>query len=362
MLASPPCPDLLPGRPFIQLDFGRACWATETLSPSGLRAWLRLLTHYRNDRPIPRLSERRLARIAGLSSGAAHKVLKELQAVLVFSGAAASEDEAEAPATAPARGAHDMNAGCSRDERGADDGSSGCSQHEQKGSQRERQCSRNEHCTISSKEEIQERKNPPPTSSSAAEAARARGGHDEEEGSSAEFFRGGEASSQPAALPSAPRRADPISAPEGEPRTIDPRLDGVAAELAVYWASKRGARTPLAFAAQQAQLIEILQSPIGGIEAVRQQLQTAAMKDWDFIRHQTWRSWRLQNPEPLLLTEIDRFHGADRGSSRPGLRLFEARYRATYGKNSPTGDVLRAYDNWMAKAQHQSSLRDLEFN
>ena len=357
MLASPTCPALLPGRPFIQLDFGRACWATETLSPSGLRAWLRLLTHYRNDRSIPRLSERRLARIAGLSAGAAHKVLKELQAVLAFTGAGSSEQEDQAPAITPAVGGHDRNAGCSRHERGAHDVSSGCSQDEQKRSQLERQCSRYEHSTISSKENIQERKNPPPTSSSAPEAAGARGGHDEEEGSLAEMFRDREASSQPAAA----ALLDPDLA-QGGGLPIDPRLDGVAAELAVYWAGKRGARTPLAFAAQQAQLIEILQDPIGGIEAVRQQLQTAAMKDWDFIRHQTWQAWRLQHPEPLLLTEADRFYGADPGSSRPGLRMFEARYRATYGNNSPTGDVLRAYDNWMAKAQRQSSLRDLKLS
>ena len=85
MLVCPRCPSPLAGAPFIKVDHRVACWATENLSPSGLKAWLRLVTYFRNDRPIPPLSARRLARIAGLSLGTAHKVLGELRELLRFS-------------------------------------------------------------------------------------------------------------------------------------------------------------------------------------------------------------------------------------------------------------------------------------
>ena len=72
MFSTPLCPALVAGRPFLQLDYGRSCWATDHLSAAGLRAWLRLLTYFRNDRLIPRLSTRELARIAGVALSTAH--------------------------------------------------------------------------------------------------------------------------------------------------------------------------------------------------------------------------------------------------------------------------------------------------
>lgn len=188
------------------------------------------------------------------------------------------------------------------------------------------------------------------------------GGPEEEEGSLGEWAQDGKPNSRPgpAALPTAPPTALPSPrSPEGEALLIDPRLDGVAAELAAYWAGKRGARTPLAFAAQQAQLIQILQSPIGGIEAVREQLQTAAMKDWDFIRHQTWQAWRSRCPEPLQLSETELFAGADEGSALPGFKAFHRRFKATYGPQTTLSDALRAYENSRARLSYEVSLRDI---
>jgi hypothetical protein len=129
----------------------------------------------------------------------------------------------------------------------------------------------------------------------------------------------------------------------------------VAEELQAYWAGKRGARTTLAFASQQNQLLRILHSPIGGIEAVREQLSVAAMKDWDFIRYQTWHDWRQKHPPALLLEESD----LNDGALFPGLKAFERRYRATYGQNSSSADVLVAFRNYTARQKRERSLSDL---
>jgi hypothetical protein len=99
------------------MDYRVACWATENLSPSGLKAWLRLVTFFRNDRPIPKISERRLAQITGLSAGSAHKALMELRQVLVFAG-----DDPQEPIEATA-GEH--QGGCSQHEQGAQNVSMG---------------------------------------------------------------------------------------------------------------------------------------------------------------------------------------------------------------------------------------------
>ena len=85
MLASPSCPGLVPGRPYLQIDYARASWACDRLSSSALRCWLRLLTYFRNDRPIPAQSSRSLARIAGVSQASARKALAELLPLVAFS-------------------------------------------------------------------------------------------------------------------------------------------------------------------------------------------------------------------------------------------------------------------------------------
>jgi hypothetical protein len=78
------------------MDYRVACWATENLSAAGLRAWLRLVTYFRNDRPIPEISARRLAQIAGLSVGGAHKVFGELRELLRFADDQGDESPEEA--------------------------------------------------------------------------------------------------------------------------------------------------------------------------------------------------------------------------------------------------------------------------
>ena len=130
----------------------------------------------------------------------------------------------------------------------------------------------------------------------------------------------------------------------------------MAEELRAYWAGKSGSRTALAFAAQQAQLLQILDSPIGGIEEVRGQIATAAMKDWDLIRYQTWHDWRQKHPPPLLLQESD----LNDGALFPGLKSFDRRYRATYGQDSSSADVLTAFYNFKARLERERSLQDLD--
>ena len=335
MLACPSCPAPVAGAPFIQLDHRIACWATDNLSAAGLRAWLRLLTHHRNDRAIPRPSVRRLAQIAGLSLGAAHKVLQELATVLTFAGeeleGRPEGEPGPSEAVCPRPGQ-----GCSRHERGVHDMNA-------RRSRNERKRSRNERPTYRVQEGQEEEKNPPPTSSATPPGAAACG-PDEEEGILGTDVRGeGQANSRP-------------GAPLGGPLQLDPRLEPVAAELTAYWRGKRGSRTPLAFAAQQAELLQISASPIGGIEEVRQQIATAAMKDWYFIRHQTWHEWRQKHPRPLLLEEAD----LNQGALFPGLKAFERRYRATYGQNASSADVLVAFNNHKARLEREQALRNLQ--
>lgn len=345
MKACPPCPAPVAGAPFIQLDHRVAVWATETLSSAGLRAWLRLLTHYRNDRPLPQLSERALARIAGLSAGAAHKVRKELRPLLVFSGEVGAEEAAAiGPPLVP--GSH-----CSQDGQGAHSVSSGCSQREQNRSQREQRRSRREQPTISIQEIEQERKNPPPTSSTHPPGG-GTATADEEESIQGRRIQGeGTANSRPSGLrpPSAP------GAQADQALAVAPALAPVAAELLAYWAGKRGARTPMAFAAQQAELMQIVADGAGGIEAAREQLRAAAMKDWDFIRYGTWKTWRQSQPQPLVLEEED----FNPGTLIPGLKAFERRYRATYGHSASSGDVLCAFYSYTERLEREGGLRDL---
>ena len=85
MLASPSCPGLVPGRPYLQIDYARASWACDRMSSSALRCWLRLLTYFRNDRPIPAQTTRSMARIAGVSQASARKALAELLPLVAFS-------------------------------------------------------------------------------------------------------------------------------------------------------------------------------------------------------------------------------------------------------------------------------------
>ena len=347
MLACPSCPAPASGAPFIQLDHRVACWATQTLSAAGLRAWLRLLTHFRNDRPIPQLSARRLAQIAGLSVGAAHKVLKELRQVLVF-----AQEEPEQPAKAAAAA---PDGGCSRHERGVHEMNARCSPHERKRSRHERGCSRRERPTISVQEENQEEeKNPPPTSSvMPAGRPGAVPGEEAGRGAGPGVSAGVPATSHRGGSLDPSRGAEPNQGPAPQ---LDSRLRPVAQELEAYWAGKRGSRTPLAFAAQQAQLLQILASPIGGIEEVRGQIAAAAMKDWDFIRYQTWHDWRQKHPPPLLLEESD----LNPGALFPGLKAFERRYRATYGQHSSSADVLVAFRNYSARSEYEGSLSNLD--
>ena len=93
MLASPSCPGLVPGRPYLQIDYARASWACDRMSSSALRCWLRLLTYFRNDRPIPLPTHRSLARIAGVSKASARKALSELLPLVAFSQPLLDEEE-----------------------------------------------------------------------------------------------------------------------------------------------------------------------------------------------------------------------------------------------------------------------------
>ena len=362
MFVCPRCPSPLAGAPFIKLDYRVACWATKNLSAAGLRAWLRLVTYFRNDRPIPEISERRLAQITGLSVGAAHKVFMELRQVLVFAGddpqepIEATAGELQSGCSQPEQGAHDVSMRCSQHEQSAHDVSMGCSQREQKRSRNEQKRSQREHDTISiqEKEQEQEINPPPPTSSVTPAGPQAANPNEEEERSGGTNVPQGEtASSPPAAALLHPWAAEPHQC---QPRQPDPRLQPVAEELRAYWAGKSGSRTALAFAAQQAQLLQILDSPIGGIEEVRGQIATAAMKDWDLIRYQTWHDWRQKHPPPLLLQESD----LNDGALFPGLKSFERRYRATYGQNSSSADVLAAFNNVKARLERERSLQDLD--
>ncbi len=335
MFSTPLCPALVVGRPFLQLDYGRSCWATDHLSAAGLRAWLRLLTYFRNDRLIPRLRTRELARIAGLALSTAHKVAKELEPVLRFAGEAG--DEAEDPAI------HETNAS-PRNERER-------SGNERKRSQNERRRSGNEHPSLSLKEENQEGRTPPPTSSSRRHRSPAKDSHEEEDGILGVRIReDGGNSQQPAPNPALTK------AMREQCLQVSPQLEAVAGELLAFWGGKEGNRSPLALAALQAELCRIEADPAGGIEQVREQLSVAAQKGWDLIRHKTWQTWRLAHPEPIHLTEED----LTAGGIYPELAAFERRYRASYNPKASGGEVFGAYWNYTQRLKREQAAPDLQ--
>lgn len=328
MFSTPLCPALVVGRPFLQLDYGRSCWATDHLSAAGLRAWLRLLTYFRNDRLIPRLRTRELARIAGLALSTAHKVAKELEPVLRFAGEAG--DEAEDPAI------HETNAS-PRNER------------ERSGNERRR--SGNEHPSLSLKEEIQEGRTPPPTSSSRRHRSPAKDSHEEEDGTSGVRIREEQGvGQQPAPNPGL------TQAMREHCLQVSPQLAAVTGELLAFWGGKEGNRSPLAFAALQAELCRIEADPAGGIEQVREQLSVAAQKGWDVIRHKTWQVWRLAHPEPIHLSEED----LTAGGIYPELAAFERRYRASYNPKASGGEVFGAYWNYTERLKREQAAPDLQ--
>ncbi|MCP9868655.1 hypothetical protein KBZ33_20620 [Cyanobium sp. Cruz-8D1] len=380
------------------MDYRVACWATENLSAAGLRAWLRLVTYFRNDRPIPEISARRLAQITGLSVGGAHKVFGELRELLRFAndevdespketaGDAAISPEiaftwAERERARPEQQRSAVEGERTQEARRPTAEALDRSQREHPSvhgvnanrSQREHQtvhrvnasvhgvnakCSPREHPSISVQDQDQEQEqeiNPPPPTSSVTPAGPPAANPNEEEDRSGgtNVPQGKTPSSPPAAALLHPWAAEPH---QGQPRQPDPRLQPVAEELRAYWAGKSGSRTDLAFAAQQAQLLQILDSPIGGIEEVRGQIATAAMKDWDLIRYQTWHDWRQKHPPPLLLQESD----LNDGALFPGLKSFERRYRATYGQNSSSADVLAAFYNVKARLERERSLQNFD--
>ncbi|MCP9841417.1 hypothetical protein KBY93_12345 [Synechococcus sp. J7-Johnson] len=335
MFSTPLCPALVVGRPFLQLDYGRSCWATDHLSAAGLRAWLRLLTYFRNDRLIPRLSTRELARIAGLALSTAHKVAKELAPVLRFAGEA--DDELEDPAI------HETNAS-PRNERG-------CSPNERNRSGNEHKRSENERPSLSLKEEIQEGITPPPTSSSRRHRSPSEGSREEEDGISGVRIRDEQGEGQQPALQ--PALAEAM---RDQCLRVTPQLAAVSDELLAFWSGKEGNRTPLAFAALQAELCRIEADPAGGIEQVREQLSVAAQKGWHFIRHKTWHAWRLAHPEPIHLSEED----LTAGGIYPELAAFERRYRATYNPKASGGEVFGAYWNYTERLKREQAAPDLQ--
>ena len=353
MFSTPPCPPLVVGRPFLQLDHGRACWATDNLSAVGLRAWLRLLTYFRNDRPIPRLSIRELARITGLALSSAHKVSKELEPVVRFSD----------PATGEATGGafHATNSLRSQGERPAPKRSG----NEQQRSPNEQQRSAYEHPSLVLKEEIQEGRTPPPTSPSCPVAAdgvivdqeqeRVPGGRiGVERACSPPLANSHQRDpSPPPSLPPSPALAQAM---QDRCLTIHPQLEPVREELLAFWAGKEGNRSPLAFSALQGELCRIEADAAGGIEQVREQLSVAAQKGWDFIRHTIWQTWRLAHPQPIHLSEED----LTAGGIYPELAAFERRYRASYNPKASGGEVFGAFWNYTERLKREQAAPDLQ--
>ncbi len=495
MLASPSCPGLVPGRPYLQIDYARASWACDRMSSSALRCWLRLLTYFRNDRPIPLPTHRSLARIAGVSKASARKALSELLPLVAFSQPLLDEEEEQetgpesggqkrtspsdllagngqkmttpggsmgisgqkmtAAKTALPEGEQKMHTPAAavgadggqkmtstettgvwpgqkmttpmeRDPVGEQKaltqvpirGSGGqkmtalvglqavggqkmtgiapaeptCGQNlttpwsksDQKRSENDQTRSKNDHPSISSKEVEKKGITPPPTSSSAAQAGATASRPEEEEGPFLENLTWSEpscrASSQansqqpltggnsPAAAGSGPRAgaecdsAGPGGAPQGQvvvpdpnfdPQSIpvDRRLFAVGAELIHFWCGKPGPRTAMAFAVLQSELIQIAESPLGGIEAVREQLVTGVQKGWAMVKFRTWHSWRQSQPQPVLVTDEE----LDEGSLWPGLPSFIRRYRATYGKSCSDTEVTCAYISHREKLLKQAN-------
>jgi len=390
MYSSPLCPALEAGKPFVQLDYGRFCWAFNNLSAAGARAWLALLTYYRNDRAIPRPSTRKLARIAGVSQASARKALAELLPLVDFSLPAAEEQEGEqgsdpaeqqtlsrdqasgaaehknlsqeVPKTAGEQKVLSENPIC---DRAAIESPMGEQQilsphtapgpteqkvltpraeNTQKRAESTQQRAENAHPSISSKEIEEERNNPPPTSSANQ--------NEEEDRFSGVRIRGEGANSQQPA----PNSGAMAEAYRDRCHRIHPQLEPVREELLAFWAGKEGNRSPLAFAALQGELCRIEADPAGDIEQVREQLSVAAQKGWDFIRHKTWHCWRLAHPEPIHLSEED----LTEGGLFPELAAFERRYRATYNPNASGGEVFGAYWNYTERLKREQAAPDLQ--
>jgi len=400
MFASPSCPGLVPGRPYLQIDYARASWACDRMSSSALRCWLRLLTYFRNDRPIPAQSSRSLARIAGVSQASARKALAELLPLVAFS-MPDSEDELHEQELGPAEqktltpdqtregGEQKSLTSQSALEPAEQKVLTPRAEKTQKRAESTQQRAENAHPSISSKEVEKKGITPPPTSSSAAQAGATASRAEEEGGPFLDNLTWSEPSSlassqtnsqqpltggnSPAAAGPGPRAgsgcdsAGPGGAPQGpvvvpdpnfDPQSIpvDPRLFEVGAELIHFWCGKPGPRSAMAFAVLQSELIQIAESPLGGIEAVREQLVTAVQKGWAMVKFRTWHSWRQCQPQPVLVSDEE----LDEGSLWPGLPSFIRRYRATYGKSCSDTELTCAYISHREKLLKQANPKGLD--
>ena len=386
MFASPSCPGLVPGRPYLQIDYARASWACDRMSSSALRCWLRLLTYFRNDRPIPAQSSRSLARIAGVSQASARKALAELLPLVAFS-MPDSEDELDEQELGPAEqktltpdqiregGEQKSLTSQSALEPAEQKVLTPRAEKTQKRAESTQQRAENAHPSISSKEVEKKGITPPPTSSSAAQAGATASRAEEEEGPFLDNLIWREASSQtnsqqPLTGGNSPFTAGPGGAaldgacgpapgpvvvpdPNFDPHRIpgDPRLFEVGAELIHCWCGKPGPRSAMAFAVLQSELIQIAESPLGGIEAVREQLVTGVQKGWAMVKFRTWNSWRQSQPQPVLVSDEE----LDEGSLWPGLPSFIRRYRATYGRCCSDTEVTCAYISHREKLLKQAN-------
>ncbi len=391
MLASPSCPGLVPGRPYLQIDYARASWACDRLSSSALRCWLRLLTYFRNDRPIPAQSSRSLARIAGVSQASARKALAELLPLVAFS-MPDSEDELDEQELGPAeqktltpdqiREGGEQKSLPSQSALGLAEQKVLTPRAEttQKRAESTQQRAEIAHPSICIKEVDKKGITPPPTSPSATQAGSTASRAEEEEGPFLDNLTWREASSQansqqpltggnsPVAAGQGPRAEDgcdsagpggisqgPVVVPDPnfDPHRIpvDRRLFEVGAELMHFWCGKPGPRNAMAFAVLQSELIQIAESPLGGIEAVREQLVTGVQKGWAMVKFRTWHSWRQSQPQPILVSDEE----LDEGSLWPGLPSFIRRYRATYGKSCSDTELTCAYISHREKLLKQAN-------
>ncbi len=387
MLASPSCPGLVPGRPYLQIDYARASWACDRLSSSALRCWLRLLTYFRNDRPIPAQSSRSLARIAGVSQASARKALAELLPLVAFS-MPDSEDELDEQELGPAeqktltpdqiREGGEQKSLPSQSALGLAEQKVLTPRAEttQKRAESTQQRAEIAHPSICIKEVDKKGITPPPTSPSATQAGSTASRAEEEEGPFLDNLTWREASSQansqqpltggnsPVAAGQGPGAGEaagcdpppgPVVVPDPnfDPHRIpvDRRLFEVGAELMHFWCGKPGPRNAMAFAVLQSELIQIAESPLGGIEAVREQLVTGVHKGWAMVKFRTWHSWRQSQPQPILVSDEE----LDEGSLWPGLPSFIRRYRATYGKSCSDTELTCAYISHREKLLKQAN-------
>ena len=383
MLASPSCPGLVPGRPYLQIDYARASWACDRLSSSALRCWLRLLTYFRNDRPIPLPTHRSLARIAGVSKASARKALSELLPLVAFSQPLLDEDEEQE--TGPDTGGQKMTDVAPAEPICGQNLTIPWSNSDQKRSENDHTRSKNDHPTICIKEVEKKGITPPPTSSSAAQAGPTASRPEQEGGPFLENLLWSEASSQASSQANSQQPLtggnSPVAAGQGpgaggaagcdpapgpvvvpdpnfDPHRIpvDRRLFEVGAELMHFWCGKPGPRSAMAFAVLQSELIQIAESPLGGIEAVREQLVTGVQKGWAMVKFRTWHSWRQSQPQPILVSDEE----LDEGSLWPGLPSFIRRYRATYGKSCSDTELTCAYISHREKLLKQANPKGLD--